>query len=255
MSNDDSATSANPPETRGRKRLCVIACHVLWRELCHYGSLSPNICDMRFLEQGLHNTPAELRRRVQQEVDSAPPDADAIVFGYGLCSNGIEGVVARDTPIVVVRAHDCITFLLGSRERYREYFDQNPGTYWYSPGWIDTSTQPGKDRFEQTRRHYVETYGEENADYLMQAEQAWMTNYNNAAYVDLGFGASGEYQQYTRECAEWLGWNCDVLEGDAGLVRALLEGDWDEERFLLVPPGHRIALTHDERIVTALEAG
>lgn len=249
-----SQFSPSPDPVNGRKRLCVIACHVLWRELCHFASLSKNVFDMRFLEQGLHNTPVELRRRVQEAVDDAPEEADAIVFGYGLCSNGIEGVVARDKPIVVVRAHDCITFLLGSKERYREYFDRHPGTYWYSPGWIDTSTQPGKERYEQTRQHYIDTYGEENADYLMQAEQAWMTNYNNATYVDLGFGDPERYREYTRKCAEWLGWDCDMLEGNPRLVRDLLEGHWDDDRFLVVDPGHRIALTHDERIVTAVKA-
>jgi len=42
---------------------------------------------------------------------------------------------------VVPRAHDCITLLLGSKERYAKLFGERPGTYWYSAGWLEI----GKD--------------------------------------------------------------------------------------------------------------
>ena len=231
------------------ERYYVIACHVLWRELCYYAALSRNVFEFRFLEQGLHNAPDELRRTLQMAIDEAPASCSAILVGYGLCSNGLEGIVAREKPLVVMRGHDCITFLLGAKERYRTYFDAHPGTYWYSPGWIDTNTQPGEDRYEATRRQYVETYGEENAEYLIKMEQAWMTYYSNAAYVDLGFGDGEAFKQYTRACAEWLGWNCDILDGDPRLVQDFLEGRWREEDFLVVQRGQMIVPSHDERTI------
>ncbi|MBP8131981.1 MAG: DUF1638 domain-containing protein [Candidatus Hydrogenedentes bacterium] len=237
------------------QRLYVVSCHVLWRELCHFAALSRNVFEFRFLEQGLHNTPDVLRTSLQAAIDETPGRCEAVLVGYGLCSNGIVGVVARDKPLVIMRGHDCITFLLGSKERYREYFDAHPGTYWYSPGWIDTTTQPGRERYERLYREYAEMYGEENAEYLMQTEQGWFKTYNNAAYVDLGFGDSERYQAYTRACAEWLHWNCDILRGDARLVVDFLDGNWDEEHCLVVPPGHRVAPSHDERIIIAVPDG
>lgn len=232
----------------------VIACHVLWRELCHFAALSRHVFLFYFLEQGLHNTPGLLRKKLQQAIDAAPESCSAVLIGYGLCCNGVEGIVARDKPLVLMRGHDCITFLLGSRRRYREYFDAHPGTYWYSPGWIDTNAQPGKDRFDKALRRYIETYGEENAEYLIQTEQAWMERYSNAAYVDLGFGDSTRYIDYTQQCAAWLGWNCDVLKGDPQLVINFLEGNWNAEEYLVVNPGQRIAASYDESIFTAVEA-
>lgn len=237
------------------RRFYLVSCHVLWRELCHFAARSRNVFDFHFLEQGLHNTPDELRRRAQDAVDRAPAHAEAVLIGYGLCSNGIAGLVARDKPLVVMRGHDCITFLLGCKTRYREYFDAHPGTYWYSPGWIDTRTQPGRERYERLLREYAETYGEENARYLMEAEQGWFGNYNNAAYVDLGFCDSDAYRDYTRECARYLGWNADFLKGDPRLLVDFLEGRWNDEDFLVVPPGHVIAPSHDERIIQAVPAG
>ena len=231
----------------------IISCHVLWREFCHFASMAPKVYQFRFLKQGLHCTPDLLRSELQQAIDAVDGEYSAVLIGYGLCSNGVVGIRARNAKLVVMRGHDCVTFLLGSKERYREYFDTHPGTYWYSPGWIDTSTQPGKERYERVLRHYIETYGEENAEYLMQASENWMQSYSNAAYVDLGFGDGERYRAFTRACAEWLGWNCDFLEGDPRLFKDFLTGPWDDERFLVVQPGQMIAASHDERVIEAVD--
>ena len=236
-------------ETVRGERYYVISCHVLWRELCYFAALSKNVFEFHFLKQGLHNTPDILRSELQKAIDATPEACSVVLIGYGLCSNGVERIVARDKPLVVMRGHDCITFLLGSKERYREYFDSHPGTYWYSPGWIDTNNQPGRERYENALKHYIETYGEENADYLLRMEQAWMSNYSNAAYVDLGFGETEHLKEFTRESAEWLDWQHDILTGDPRLIRDFLDGNWDEEDFLVVQPGEMIVPSHDERTI------
>ena len=226
----------------------------MWRELCHFAAVSPHVFTFDFLKQGLHNTPELLKGRLQAAVDFAPEEAGAILLGYGLCSNGVAGVQARNRCLVIPRAHDCITLFLGSKERYRAYFDTHPGTYWYTPGWIDCSVQPGKERHDLLRKQYVEKYGEDNADYLMEAEQGWMKEYNNAAYVDLGFGETSRYKDYTRECARWLGWGCDELEGDPTLMRDFVGGRWDAARFLVVEPGQRVVASHDDGILKTAPA-
>lgn len=232
-------------------RYHVIACHVLWRELCHFASLSPHVFTFNFVKQGLHNTPELLKVQLQKAVDEAPEECEAVLLGYGLCSNGAAGVVARAKPLVIPRAHDCITFFLGSKERYREYFDAHPGTYWYTPGWIECSLQPGLERYNFLRRDYVEKYGEDNADYLMEMEQGWMKEYSNAAYIDLGFSDTLRFREYTRECAQWLGWKTDELQGDSGMIRAFVGGEWDADRFLIVQPGQTIVASHDAAVIKA----
>lgn len=235
----------------GRYR--IVACQVLWRELCHYAAASEHVFDFAFLPQGLHNTPDTLRREVQAAIDATPDGYDAILVGYGLCSNGVQGVRARKVPLVIVRGHDCITFLLGSKERYREYFDRHPGTYWYSPGWMDTSLMPGKERYERILHSYVEKYGEDNGQYLMEMEQGWFKAYSNAAYVDLGMHDTSRFKDETRDAAEWLGWNYDELKGDPGLVERFVNGQWDAEDFLVVQPGQVIEPSHDDAILRSRE--
>ena len=237
------------------KRYLIIACHVLWRELCHLAAASENTFDFVFLNQGLHNTPDLLRKDLQQAIDTADEQEiksyEAILIGYGLCSNGIEGIVSRKTRLVVPRGHDCITFFLGSKERYKEYFDSNPGTYWYTPGWIDDTVQPGEQRYADTLAIYTEKYGEDNAEYLMEMESNWYKEYKNAAFIDYDFMDLKRYKEYTKECAEYLKWNYDELKGDTGLLQAFLQGEqgWTDDKFLVVEPGEQIVASHDDRII------
>lgn len=230
----------------------IIACRVLWREICFFAAQSGNSFDFLYLEQGLHNTPDILREKVQEAIDGTDADYSAILLGYGLCSSGIVGLQARDIPLVIVRGHDCITHLLGSKESYRDYFDRHPGTYWYSPGWIETGTQPGRERYEKTLREYIEKYGEDNAEYLMEMEQGWFHEYNNAAYIDMGITDGSSYKKFTRECAEWLKWHYDELRGDPQLIKDWLEGNWTDDRFLIVKPGQTVAASYDDTIIQAV---
>ena len=130
------------------KKYKVIACKVMMREMYHLAAQSENVIDIIWLKQALHNTPDILRESVQAAIDDVEreeEDYDAILLGYCLCSNGIVGLRSKKTPIVVPRGHDCVTMLLGSKERYREIFDgHDGGIYWYSPGWIEHSLQPGQ---------------------------------------------------------------------------------------------------------------
>jgi hypothetical protein len=213
------------------------------REAYFCAARSRNIIDVVLMQQGLHNEPEKLRCQVQKALDRTADvqgrEYDASLLGYGLCSNGIVGLSAK-IPVVVPRGHDCITLLLGSREKYQEYFDSHRGVYWFSPGWIETDTQPGKERYEHTLKQYIEKYGQDNAEYLMQVEQNWIKEYNWATYIDWGLtNAQGE-KEYTRSCAEFLGWNYDEIRGDPSLIQRLLDGEWTEGDFLIVKPGQKI---------------
>lgn len=246
-------------------KLKVISCRVMWREISYFAALSPNDIDLHFLPWGLHGTPDLLKSELQKAVDASsvwPDDPtyglygegckpDAIILGYGLCSNGTVGIQARDVQIVIPRAHDCITCFLGSKERYKEYFNRNPGTYWYTPGWIENHLAPGQCRYETELARYTEKYGEDNARYLMEMEQGWFHEYKNAAYTDLGLGDRDRHSMFTRQCAQWLSWNYDNVEGDPRILKALLSGDWNEADFLVVQPGQSIQPTYDDRVISA----
>jgi len=93
--------------------------------------------EVQILEIGLHNEPEELHEEVQRAIDATDAGSDYILLAYGICSNGLAGITARDVPLIIPRAHDCITFFLGSKERYSQEFAQHPGTHYYTCGWIE----------------------------------------------------------------------------------------------------------------------
>ncbi|UCG58068.1 MAG: DUF1638 domain-containing protein [Phycisphaerales bacterium] len=226
------------------KRLQLVVCKVLQREAYFCAARSPNVVDVVLMEQGLHDEPdrlrAEVQRALQRTCDVQGRPYDASLLGYGLCSNGIVGLSSK-ILMVVPRGHDCITLLLGSKDRYQEYFDSHRGVYWYSPGWIESGKQPSKQRYETLLAEYKSKYGDDNAQYLMEVEQTWIKEYNWATYVDWGLTESEEYRRFTAQCAEFLGWDYEQLKGDPGLMQRFVDGQWDSSEFLVLEPGEKIA--------------
>ena len=142
-------------------RIHIIACRVLTRELSYFASQSPHTVDITWLPQGLHDTPAKLRMKVSETIDSLYEQwekrelkhmLDVIVLGYGLCSNGVVGIQARDIPLVVPRTDDCIALFLGSQQRYLELFHAYAGTFWLNSGWVETAFIPTQKLLEQKKQ-------------------------------------------------------------------------------------------------------
>jgi hypothetical protein len=237
--------------------IAVIYCAVLEDEIEAFAKNLPHVVRLEMLPQGLHNEPDRLRREVRAIIDrieSENPEVEAIVLGYGLCSRGTEGLTTKRCKLVVTRAHDCITLLLGSKERYAEYAKTHPGTYWYSPGWNRHHIAPGKERYEKLRAQYVEKFGEEDADFLMEEEQRWFSTYDRATFVDLHVIPTEKDEAFTKECADWLGWNYDRQVGDPALIQALLSGEWPDDQFLVLEPGESLRMTVDERVIEVCPA-
>ena len=239
--------------------LKVIACEVAFREICHCAARSVNLCDLDFLSQGYHDNPEVGLNRLQKRIDALEEGRfDAVFLGYGLCNNMLSGLCARHTPIVVPRAHDCITFLLGSRKRYREFFQENPGTYYYTAGWLEYR-QRGGERPERrqgaglggqkSHEEMVALYGEDNARYLAEFMESWTRYYTRGIIIEFEFTAHLPYKEQAREICRRRGWRCEEVQGDLSLLQRGLDGRWSEKDFLIVRPGEQIRPSYDDDIV------
>lgn len=244
-------------------RLRLLACDVLLRELCRAAADSPSVVDVHFLPSSLHDVPDRLRAEVQAAVDACEGQHyDAIVLGYGLCSRGTAGVTARSIPLILPRAHDCITLFLGSMERYDAEFTHNPGTYYFTSGWCerkDGSVDQGivrdrkADYYDKRFAEYSQKYGEDNARFLIEQETQWLTHYTRATFIDTGAGDSDTYRAFTRQLASQRGWEYSEIAGDGSLLRRMLDGEWREEEVLRIEPGQVVGQSFDERIVCVHE--
>jgi len=233
----------------------LICCEILRHEIEHLLSrLEPSL-EVCFLRKGFHQNPAQLREEVQKAIGAVPAGRGAVLLGYGLCGKGLEGVIACDLPLIIPRVHDCISLLLGSAKAYEEHFSAHPGTYYYSPGWVEW----GADAVERTPaqglglgksfEEYAAKYGEDNARYLLEVEGTWAQRYTRAAYIDTGIADNAGWEARTREMAAANGWGFEYIRGDLRLLRMLLVGLRPKEEFLLVPPGARILAAGDSAIL------
>jgi hypothetical protein len=236
-------------------RLKIISCEVLFREISLLAAQSTNQVDVEFLPKGLHDErSAVMRSRLQQVIDAIDPARyDAVAFGYALCGNGTAGLVARSLPLVIPRAHDCITFFLGSRERYAGYFVDHPGVYYQTTGWLERGGASGSQVFGAELDALIEKYGEDNGRYVYEQLHDYKKTYHQYTFIEMGVEPDDRFERQARAGASERGWQFEKVQGDLTLLRKLINGDWDAD-FLIVPPGWRVAATHDDRIIEARES-
>ena len=251
----------------------VVACGVLDYELSAAAENVGVALDMTVLSAGLHAKPRELRREVQAIINAtrAEDGFEAVCLGYGLCGRGTAELTAGDVPLVIPRAHDCLTLLLGSAVAYHDQFTRHPGTFYITRGWYErkvrpaTQEQEGVDHLadysdaERIRRHphfeqFAADFGEANARHIITFHESWKQNYKRCAYIDTGVGDEGA-EAFARGLAKSLDWEYERIEGSLTFFERMLAGDWDAELFQVVQPGQRSAGSGDSRVLTAVTVG
>jgi hypothetical protein len=242
--------------------LKLISCEVFYREMCYALSRSPHQVDIEFLPKGLHDIGAvPMRERIQERIDATDSTRyDAILLGYGLCNNGIAGLVAGRIPIVVPRAHDCITLFLGDKEQYLRYFTENPGVYFKTSGWIERGTTGSefeelsiqrKTGLDLTLADLINKYGEDNGMYLFEEFTRYKDRYRTLTYIEMGVEPDDRFEQRARKDAEVAGWAFGKVKGDMSLIQRFVDGVWDDSEFLVVRSGHRVVATYHGGVITS----
>jgi hypothetical protein len=208
----------------------IIACAAVAEELRPMGVEEKRMVELSF---GLHVEPAELRRVLQEKIDSLP-GGGVVALGYGLCSNAVVGLSSSRRRLVIPRVDDCISLFLGSREEYLRRLREEPGTYFLTKGWIETADTP------YYRYHrLVERHGREKAGRIMRMI---LSNYRRIVLINTGNYRLDEYRRKARGMAEALGLDFEEIPGSNRLLRMMVEGEWGSE-FVVVEPGETVTLS------------
>ena len=238
-------------------RLKLISCNVFQREASLCLADSPHIVDVEFTELGEHAHSATLQQKIQTKIDATDAGTqkyDAILLLFGLCGNATAGLCARQTPLVIPRAHDCCTILLGSKAQFEKYFKDAPSTPFSSAGYLErgqyflrvadgTATVNYGDSYTEL----VAKYGEEDAKYVWESmhppalEQAT----SKAVFIDIPETTARDVVTQFQEKAAAAGKECVQITGSLRLIRNLLHGEWAPADFLVVPPGHKTTGVYD----------
>ncbi len=249
--------------------LKLIACKVLQREIASLVCGCPNTIDVTMMKQGYHETPEILRKKLQEEIDRIDENEDphtndldecrldGILMGYGLCSNAVAGLRSKKYPIIIPRAHDCATLVMGSKETYRQYFDTYKGSYFYTSGWLELGAALGteEEQLNRKRLEFMEKYEDEDTvEYLLEMEREMIKNYRCITYVEWPELADARMAGRAKEMADSRGWIYHHMEGKNTLLADLLNGNWDRERFLVLEPGETAAPSYDEQIIKGKQA-
>ena len=256
------------------KRVHVIACGVLAVDIKHVAEGLGMDISTNFLPGGLHNEPTKLRLKLQEAIDEASDTGkcERIAIGYGICGRGTVGIQARDIPLVMPKAHDCIALFLGSDKAYRKEFGRFPGTYYISAGWFEENVQPHYRKRSQRRRprrsrakawigdrgvsfdELVTKYGQVHAKAIMTFLNSWQSNYQRAVFIDTGVKQRNKYAEYSRAMAQEFGWHYEKLEGDLVLLNKILTAEETDDEVLVVPPGYFTEFNALEGALTAVPA-
>jgi hypothetical protein len=171
--------------------------------------------------------------QIQEQIDRAAEYASEIVLGYGLCSNGIVGVTARQQGLIVPRCHDCIAFFLGSPKAYKKAFEERPGTYYLTPGWVAEK----KDPLGVIEEEYVPKYGREMAVWVMEE---LLKHYTHIVLIHTGVGDMGPLRKRAKENAKFLKKEYDEVQGGLKYFDKLIRVTDGDPDFFYIKPGEKV---------------
>ncbi|MFZ3172444.1 MAG: DUF1638 domain-containing protein [Carboxydocellales bacterium] len=172
--------------------------------------------DCCFLDYSYHASPTKLNRKLQEIIDESQ-HYDLIILTFSRCANSLVGLKSPGVPLIFPATHDCIGLLLGSNEKHQSVFREHVGTYYFSQGWLDYGRTPLAEYLE-----YQQKYGEEKARHLISALYG---RYDQAMLIITpGMKNIEYYRQRVKEIADFFGWKIAELEGDVGLLAAVLKG-------------------------------
>ncbi len=215
-----------PKEEKGNT--VIVACRVMEPELEFVRAQNPSV-DIRYLDQGLHRTPDKMAPLVQEQIDKVANDAARVVLGYGLCSNGIVSVAANRQDLLVPRCHDCIAFFMGSLEAYKKAFEERPGTYYLTPGWIEE----GKDPLTIVEEDYMQRFDRETSVWVMEEE---LKHYTHIILINTGVGDMEKPRKRAMENARFFKKEYEEIQGNLDYFKKLVEGPYTDQDFFSLSP-------------------
>ncbi len=237
-------------------KFAMIACRVFEEEINLHIPQGAPIGPVEYFELGLHDRPKTMRSTLQAAVDSFNSDDSltAVLLVYGLCGRGTAGLRAGRHPLVIPRAHDCMTVFMGSAKTYIKHQAAHPDSYYFTPGWMRDRRTPGPERLELIKQELSQKFDPEDVEFLVETERDAWAQHGRAVFIDLATMGADAFAERAAQDAKWLGWQFERICGNPSLLQDLLSGNWDEERFQIVSPGNELRHMANDKVFASAPA-
>ena len=214
-------------------KTAIIACKTISDELNLAVSETGVQYPVIWIESGLHNIPDNLKKRLQEELDKIA-DTELVLLAFGYCGNALLGLKANSFRIIIPRADDCITMMLGSRQKRKEISDEM-GTYFLTKGWLN-----GERNIWAEYQDAVNRFGREKADRIFAK---MLHHYERLGIIETGAYKLDDILSNTEKIAKELKLTHEIIPGTLSMLKKLLTGPWNED-FIIIEPGETITMKH-----------
>ena len=106
-------------------------------------------------------------------------------------------------------------------------------------------------KIKQSFEELVTQYGEDNARYLWEQLGSPERHYRKMTFIEMGIEPDGSFERRAMEKAGARNWQYEKVCGEMGMFQRLVNGNWDEREFLVVPPMCRVIATYDDGVIAS----
>lgn len=203
----------------------LIACETIKPEIDNIlRETGGRFAEIHWIQSGLHAVTQSLHDELQRHLN-AVREADHVVLGFGACGNSLAGLTTGRYQTIIPHVDDCISLLMGSYKNKQKVLEEGP-TYFLSYGWMQGDFNLAEQYRDCARKH-----GKQIADMVYQQ---LMGCYEYLGILETGVMGIETMMKETAAIAEELSLKQRPLTGDPGLLRSLLTGPWEDDRFLCI---------------------
>lgn len=206
----------------------ILACNTIANELNLAVKETGSVHPIFWIESGLHNYPKALKDQLQNQLDKFQ-NVDCVLLAFGFCGNAVLGLDTGNFQLVIPRADDCISLLIGSDEKRRTI--GTCGTYFLTKGWVDNEKNIWEE-YKQT----VKKYGRERTDRIFKT---MFNHYHHLGIIDTGAYDLNSFLPTSEAMAKDLNLEHIIIPGTTEYFNKLLTGPYDND-FVVIGPQSKV---------------
>ena len=209
-------------------KTAIICCNTIEDEFKSVMAKTGCETEVVWVEAYLHNEPEKLRAQLQKHLDELDGKVERVLLALGYCGGSVRDLKTHAFEMVILRADDCVSFLVGSVEE-RTALTSQYCPYFMTAGWMRYEENNLLDEYLQS----IERMGLEKAN---QAYGIMLDAYKGFLLIDTGAYDMEAAEKKLAPMMELLNWKCDRTCGDLSWLTRLITGPWSKEEFVVIPP-------------------